>query len=281
MNLEQTLSDISTRFNLATPDELINYAYEDEIGGYHSDKSQEKWPVGSIWGVEGQVLYAIIRALKPEFVIELGGFYGCSTSHILAALHKNDYGKVYCVDNNTLGVESVGSLIPQEYRARWDFAHEEAVTWLLRSENMWGNFKSGLIFEDLDHSLETTREVWKAAYRLTDNGGFILSHDAMHEPEGTRIRAGIMQSGIDMHNVRFYPIEPSDCGLAVYRKQGVLKDYDGATVKLESILKSSQLTRPVSEDEPKVIAPARKRRKRKEKETSDNPSIEQNHWLSG
>jgi hypothetical protein len=50
----------------ADPQELIGYAAEDTLGGYHWDERQRQFPSGSLWQVEGQMLYALVRWLKPD-----------------------------------------------------------------------------------------------------------------------------------------------------------------------------------------------------------------------
>ena len=72
---------------------FIDYINEDTIGGY-----PDKWPSGSIWGVEGQILYALTRILKPNTIIEIGTSIGCSTEHFLRALDMNSKGRIYTID---------------------------------------------------------------------------------------------------------------------------------------------------------------------------------------
>lgn len=43
-------------------------------------------------------LYYYIRKTKPKVIIETGCWYGVSTVHILAALEKNNLGKLYTID---------------------------------------------------------------------------------------------------------------------------------------------------------------------------------------
>ena len=62
--------------------QLYQYAMSDTLGGYHIDESQRRWPMGSLWGVEGQILYALVRILKPRRVVQIGGWVGCSAMHL-------------------------------------------------------------------------------------------------------------------------------------------------------------------------------------------------------
>jgi cephalosporin hydroxylase len=47
---------------------------------------------------EGTVLYGVVRALRPEYVVETGIATGVSTSFISAALIENKFGKLYSID---------------------------------------------------------------------------------------------------------------------------------------------------------------------------------------
>jgi predicted O-methyltransferase YrrM len=71
---------------------LLAYAEEDRIGGWHENPEQRRWMTGSLWEVKGQILYALVRAIKPEHVVEIGTWFGCSATHILEAMANNHRG---------------------------------------------------------------------------------------------------------------------------------------------------------------------------------------------
>lgn len=209
MNLEQALTDIASTFGFDAQ-ALLTYAYEDKETGW--DLGKGDWPVGSLWAVEGRVLYALTRALKPRYVLEIGSLYGCSSTHILRAIVANGTGRLICVDSNVAGV-LVASKVPDELRPHMEFVQADAATWI-REAMLEDGFD--MVFEDADHSVEVTRDVWAGASEKLSPGGVIVSHDAMHYIVGLAVRQGIIDSGVEGY--RFYKIEPSDCGLAVWRK---------------------------------------------------------------
>ncbi|MEV6606500.1 class I SAM-dependent methyltransferase [Kutzneria sp. NPDC051319] len=43
----------------------------------------------------GRLLYSLVRAIRPEVVVEFGTSYGISTLHLAAAVHDNGIGHVY------------------------------------------------------------------------------------------------------------------------------------------------------------------------------------------
>lgn len=49
-----------------------------------------------------RILYALIRALKPQVVVEVGSYRGYCAVYMARALQENNTGKLYCIDNWTL-----------------------------------------------------------------------------------------------------------------------------------------------------------------------------------
>jgi cephalosporin hydroxylase len=58
---------------------------------------QEDQSIG-VTAAEGMVLYGLVRALRPEYIIETGIATGESTSFISAALIQNGFGNLYSID---------------------------------------------------------------------------------------------------------------------------------------------------------------------------------------
>lgn len=208
MNLPLALAEIANNLSL-DHERMLRFAAEDTIGGFHPDPALRKWPVGSMFAVEGQVLYALIRALKPKRVLELGRRFGCSTTHIAAALAANGAGKVVSVDNNVHGDTEL--MIPKRLYSRIELVNGDAFEYLRTHDESFD-----LIFEDLDHDRATTAAIAKDAKngRLRA-GGLLIVHDTVHFLVGEALRAGLQDAGIDAQH---YLIEPSDCGLAIWKR---------------------------------------------------------------
>lgn len=209
MNLETALKELAAFYNLDAA-KLIEYAAEDAIGGYHSDPDQANWPLGSIWGVEGQVLYALTRALRPEIVLEVGTAFGCSAAHISAALVKNrGKSQLICVDHQNR-LEADRFTAAQLKRIK---RIEADATIYIQTADTNG---VGLVFDDAYHDHEGEAAFWTVAAQRVKPGTFILSHDVAHDSVGTPTSAGIIEAvGTDWLKLR---IEPADCGLGVWRK---------------------------------------------------------------
>lgn len=213
MNIEQVLIDIALKYEF-DPDALIAYAYEDGIGGYHATPTLAKWPCGSIWEAEGRVLYALVRATKARTSVEIGVFVGCGSAHIAAAHKANGGGKHHGCDINArqrVGGKDydTGGLVPSALRPFVEFHFEDGIGWLKRNPGV--NF----IFDDGNHSVGATREAWELAAQQLTPGGFIVTHDATHFLAGKAIQEGLKLTGMDY---QLYSIQPSDCGLAIWRK---------------------------------------------------------------
>lgn len=208
MNLNEALTLIATRLNL-DPQALIDFAAEDNVGGWDTDERLHGWPNGSVWSVEGKVLYALVRALRPQRCVEFGTWYGCSASHITSALKANGSGKLVCVDHHGFG----GIRIKPDLLDYVEFVSMNLHNYLPETTETFD-----FIFEDAEHWVEQVEAVWSDAVHspLLNPGGVIVSHDAMHFTAGVAVQAGI--TAADVEDVLSVLIEPGDCGLALWRK---------------------------------------------------------------
>jgi predicted O-methyltransferase YrrM len=218
MLLHDALRAIAQQFNLDA-NELTAYAAFDPHDGW--DEGRGSWSSGSVWTVEGRVLYALVRALKPQRVIEFGTADGCSATHIAEALRANGDGSLTCVDKN----DWAGRYIPDDLRdlIRSDVATVEE---RLKADRVFYDF----VYEDSDHTAETVGAVWKWARQHVTHGGAVISHDAVHPAIGHLVKAGIEQSGAQ--GVRYYPLTPAPQvgatqtgqGFAIWRQDGQVEE---------------------------------------------------------
>ena len=143
---------------------------------------------GTINDTLGVILYAIIRSLKPEVVLETGVASGLSSAYMLLALEENKKGKLYSIDlpfeeGSESGEwasllpkgEQSGWLIPQNLRHRW-------VLKLGRSSEVMPAILEQLkpidiFLHDSDHSYECMNREYQAAWPCLKYSGLLLSHD--------------------------------------------------------------------------------------------------------
>lgn len=202
--LVSALGDIAARFNLNVG-ELIAYANEDKVGGYHHEEELRQWPGGSVWGAEGQVIYALVRALRPTRVLEIGSWNGCSAHHIAAALATNGDGKLTCIDTE------FKFAVPDEYDGVMKLIEGDLFdyTWPRRG-------KYNFVFADANATHAQIAHIWQSFQKYANDGAMIVNHDAAHFVVGERVADGIKTSGVDDYIV--VAIAPADCGLAIWQK---------------------------------------------------------------
>lgn len=206
VNLTDTFDFLGQKLGLRSGD-LIEFAREDGHGGYHPG-FDDGCMIGSLFRVEGQILYALIRALEPEVVIEIGSLAGCSSEHLAAALKANGTGKLFSVDNHALGQTPE---IPKGLEGVSTFIDSDGVNYLASLEPESVDF----IFEDASHETDMVAAVWAEGKRVLKPGGLIISHDAAHWVVGDRVVTGIRLAGVEPIVVL---TDPSDCGLGIWRK---------------------------------------------------------------
>lgn len=209
MNLEQALQQIAERFDLDA-DELIAYAAEDNVGGWDYDHTKHRWPTGSIFGADGQILHALVRALAPKRVVTMGVMdAGCALTHIASALLVTG-GRVTCVDTE----HSAAYLVLAEYAPVIDFVVQHGLEYLAGAADE----SIDLLFDDLPKDAAQAQAVVEHARRVLRPGGLLVIHDAAHWLAGPAIRQGIAQAGLNAY-LTVKPDE-TDCGLAIWQKPG-------------------------------------------------------------
>lgn len=188
---------------------LEDYAAEDSIGGFHHDPALRRWPLGSCWEVEGKLLYTMVRAIHPTRMYEIGTWYGCSTTHILAAMQRNHHGTLISFDLN--GVQGDG---PPEYlRNRWVFNHADANEAIQKRNGypLPDNLSPDIVFEDGFHERDGTEETLRIVKELS-KPKILMVHDSEHPGVGVNVRGAI--EAVYGHDYTSVLIEPSDCGMA-------------------------------------------------------------------
>lgn len=211
MQLHEALELIAERFGLSA-DNLKQHVSEDAIGGWHTAPDVARWPMGSLFGVEGQILYALVRELKPLNVINLGVLHGASTAHIAAALkaNGNDKARVYAVDKEPISLDRIDPTLHPYIKP----VQQDAVEFL---QGRWPA-KATVLFEDLTHETEQVQAVWEIMLKKANLGSLLISHDAEHYIVGPWVKAGIEGAGVDLDDGVSVLVEPSDCGLFLYQQ---------------------------------------------------------------
>jgi predicted O-methyltransferase YrrM len=191
---------------------LKQYASDDTVGGWDevadgqttTRNGNPLWECGSIWEIEAVVLYALIRAVKPLNVLEVGGYYGCSTSHICEALLANGVGKLTTIENDL-----DNPALDERYKPIRRWLKKDAQTYRFPVAKPYD-----FVFEDAVHTPDFVANVWNKFFKSGKPGSFIVSHDATHYRIGEGVRYGISQVTTD-----YLPLTVGygKCGLAIGR----------------------------------------------------------------
>lgn len=143
--------------------------------------------------VKSQLLYFLIRKLKPKIVVETGVAAGESTGYILQAIHDNGFGKLYSVDlpfqwyiygNHKLHLDSLpagkmpGYLVPENLKKTWTLilgnTYEKLPSLLINLG------KIDIFLHDSEHSDKTMMFEYKTSWPYIKNNGFLLSDDVSY-----------------------------------------------------------------------------------------------------
>lgn len=129
-----------------------------------------------------EIIYALVRELKPGKVIETGVANGISSSYILKAMERNGKGQLISVDCVPDGApdflpadRKAGWLVPEGLRGRWKFVEgrtSEKLPPLLADEP-----GPDIFIHDSEHSYENMLFEYKTAWPRLREGGLLLSDD--------------------------------------------------------------------------------------------------------
>lgn len=185
-------------------DEMLTYAEQDDIGGEGAD-----WPGGSIWGVDGQMLYALVRAANVRLALEFGTGHGCATSHIARALRDNGGGVVVTLDKPD-SIDIASYRMAKDLKPHVARVLEDGLAWMRRNDAL--NFD--LVFEDGPHTYEFTRAAVELSLPRLNPGGFVIVHD-VYGPHENQVWPGLRAA---LPDAKRFLVEPSRCGLGYWRK---------------------------------------------------------------
>ena len=159
-------------------------------------------------------LYSIVRALKPEVVVETGGTPGKSTAFILRAMERNGTGHLYTIDLPPQSVDQrelssrerwhdvlpagAGSnwVVPASLRTRHTLLlgkSSEQLPLLLAKLN-----RVNMFYYDSDHSYENMTWEFETAWPKIKKGGVLISDDVLDNPSFFDFcrKAGLRQTNV-------------------------------------------------------------------------------------
>ena len=130
---------------------------------------------------QGALLYLLVRATRPQRVVETGVGPGYSTSWLLAALDANRSGELVSLGpgpttGRTSGVQnvSVGQFVPPSFRSRWTLALGNSEDRL--REILSNSARVDLFFYDNGPSTTRARFELRTAWDALSDRGVLLAH---------------------------------------------------------------------------------------------------------
>ena len=209
-SLNRVLTAIAKQLSLS-PEKLIQYAHEAPYAKVTPEG--RAWPSGTGSISEKRILYAIARGLNPMLSLDIGTRWGASAVQIATGDNgaEDPPGRTISVDVETHmygSKQPVGRFIPDALKV--ELVTSDATLYL----KMDGNFYE-LIYEDTDHTFESTQEIYNLALDRLVAGGVIISHDACHPKFKGAVVNGIRACGIEP---QVYLVEGDSCGLSIWQK---------------------------------------------------------------
>jgi hypothetical protein len=126
----------------------------------------------------GELVYALVRAARPDTVIETGVATGVTSAFALAALEDNGHGELHSVDlppGALVARGLVGSGIPPTLRHRWRPRWGDARRLLPRVLEQTGGRR--VFVHDSDHGYQAMRGELECAWRAFGSGDWIVADD--------------------------------------------------------------------------------------------------------
>ncbi len=142
---------------------------------------------------KSQLLYFLIRKLKPKIVVETGVAAGESTGYILQALNDNGFGKLYSIDlpfqwyiygDHKLHLDSLpagkmpGYLVPENLKKSWELILGNTYDSLPDLLSLLG--KIDIFLHDSEHSDKAMTFEYQTSWPYIKRGGLLLSDDVSY-----------------------------------------------------------------------------------------------------
>lgn len=126
----------------------------------------------------GQLLYTLVRALRPTVIVETGVGPGLTSAYMLAGLSDNDAGVLHSVDLPISAfIDIVGIAVPPELRGRWRY-HWGAARRLLPTVIESAGPGLRLAFLDGDLRYPAVRWELEQLWPALDPGGWLVVNEA-------------------------------------------------------------------------------------------------------
>lgn len=164
--------------------------YEDHGGSFNLQNPKCLKNLEDKFSHKAQLLYFLIRKIKPKIVIETGVAAGESTGYILQAIQDNKVGKLHSIDlpfqwyiygNHKLHLDSLpagkipGYLVPEKLKKNWQLYLGNTQKELPKLLKKLG--KIDIFLHDSKHSYKSMMFEYNQSWPYINKGGYLLSDD--------------------------------------------------------------------------------------------------------
>lgn len=155
------------------------------MGTIRADARRKVYFAGSSMAADtslGELLYGLVRALRPNTVVETGVATGVTSAYVLAALADNGVGRLHSIDlplTDYVVLGLVGVSVPIKLRDRWIY-HWGTARRLLPRVLAGTHVEAGLFIHDSDHSYANMRWELQTAWDALPSGSWFVADDANH-----------------------------------------------------------------------------------------------------
>ncbi len=179
------LEFLSTNFDVDTKAIYSEYLNSKFKSWYDSKRFKLIKMIGhssdTTFNFDCEMLYLLIRDLKPDIVVETGVLYGASSSHILEALKENKNGKLYSIDlPHDSNIPSKGFLVREAVLDRWELIIGDSKALLPKLLNKLKHID--LFFHDSLHAFDHMFWEYHMAFKYLSQGGILSTHDVVNLP---------------------------------------------------------------------------------------------------
>jgi predicted O-methyltransferase YrrM len=174
--VQTTDADEALRGIVAVDDDALRtWSAEFEAVNATLPRSPVAAPARKLWMVEdlhARLLYRLVRRIRPERMVETGVHHGLSTRAILAAMRRNETGRLVSTEISA----DVGDLVEPELRGRWDLRVIRPNASELRNV-LEGLGPLDIFLHDSRHTYLWQRLEYRLGWAALRPGGFLLSDD--------------------------------------------------------------------------------------------------------
>ena len=152
--------------------------------------------------IEGEITYLLVRAVRPDAVVEIAPYYGWSTTWILQALRDNGSGRLYSFDLVDYALRTVPRSLSD---GRWTFNPGDVRQNLARLPS-----RIDYAFIDAAHTPDFAQWYTGVLFPRLPSGTTVSVHDVFHRHDPSRFPEGpVLVNWLETRGVPYFTASPA------------------------------------------------------------------------